>query len=219
MSKADWAYDHIRERIIALDLAPGTTLDIKELASQLGVGMTPLRAALQRLALEKLIVIAPQKGTFVSDLSIVQLKRAFDARLLVEKKTAAIAATAMTDEQFAELRDLLDDTSGFVDHGDIRASLAADRRFHSLIARASENEYLIMFLDMLLPFTMRLWHYALFRTVEPVSVLHSAHERHMTVLEALGTGDPKTSENAMSDHIAGFWDQVLTLTMHGGEPN
>jgi DNA-binding GntR family transcriptional regulator len=219
MSKSDWAYEHIRERIITLELAPGATLDSNQLTSDLGVGKTPLREALQRLAFEKLIVIAPQKGTFVSDLSIVRLKQAFDARLLVERQTAGIAATSMTDEQLAHLRELLEEVDGLVNRADITASLTRDRNFHTLIAKASRNEYLIMFLDMLLPVTMRLWYYALFRTPEPATVLRSTHGKHMAVLDALASREPSASEDAMSDHIATFRDEVIALIMRGGSLN
>lgn len=69
------AYYQIRGKIIAQEFAPGSALDKQQQLRQLRVAKTPLREALQRLALERLLVVAPQEGAFVSDLSIMSSDR------------------------------------------------------------------------------------------------------------------------------------------------
>jgi DNA-binding GntR family transcriptional regulator len=212
-SMSDQAYCYIRERIINQEFSPGEPLDLKGLAKLLEMGRTPVREALQRLAFEKLVVIAPKKGTFVSDLSVVQLQQAFEARLLVERYTARVAASAMSDEQIDELRGLAGDPDEVASHGVSWESLELDRKFHLLLADVCDNEFLTHFLRMLLPVTVRLWYYALVRAEDPSAVIEQVHRRHLLVIDALLSRDPDAAENAMVDHIVTFRDEAFALIM------
>jgi DNA-binding GntR family transcriptional regulator len=215
MTMAEYAYDYIKDRIISQEFPPASPVDTNRLVEQLEVGKTPLREALQRLAFEKLIVISPRRGTFVSDISIIQLQQAFDARLLVERYTARIAATTTTEEQITGLRDLFKDTDEIAGQGDYMESISVDQRFHYLIAEASHNEYLRDFLTMLLPVTMRFWHYGHRLAKDSGAKIREAHRRHFPVIEALASGDPDAAENAMANHIITFRDEALELIMRG----
>jgi DNA-binding GntR family transcriptional regulator len=217
MTMAEDAYNYIKDRIISQEFPPASPVDTKELMKQLKVGKTPLREALQRLAFEKLIVISPRRGTFVSDLSIIQLQQAFDARLLVERYTARIAAVKMTEGQITALRNLFKDTDAIALAGDCLRSVSVDQRFHRLIAEASQNEYLRDFLNMLLPVSMRLWHYVHSRTKDLSGGIQEAHRRHFSIIDALASGDPDAAERAMANHIIRFRDEALELIMQSGE--
>ena len=59
---AERAYVELRDRIVTLSLAPGTVLREDELMRELGIGRTPLREAVKRLALENLVVVQPRRG-------------------------------------------------------------------------------------------------------------------------------------------------------------
>jgi DNA-binding GntR family transcriptional regulator len=217
MTMAEYAYNYIKDRIISQEFPPASPVDTKQLMKQLEVGKTPLREALQRLAFEKLIVISPRRGTFVSDISIIQLQQAFDARLLVERYTARIATTTVTEEQITALKDLFKNTNEIASQGDYLESISVDQRFHYLIAEASHNEYLRDFLSMLLPVTMRFWHYVHSLAKEPSNKIREAHQRHFPVIDALASGDPNVAERAMANHIVTFRDEAMELIMRGGE--
>lgn len=210
-------YNYIKERIISRQFPPASPLDTQQLMKELGVGKTPLREVLQRLAFEKLIVISPRRGTFVSDLSLIQLQQAFDGRLLVERYTARIAAVKMAEKQVAELRDLFKDSEEIARQGDCLRSISVDQKFHCLIAEASQNEYLKDFLNMLLPVTMRLWHYTHDRAKDLHGEIREAHQRHFSIIDALASGDPDAAERAMANHIIRFRDEALELIMQGGK--
>jgi len=217
MTIADYAYNYIKDRIISQEFPPASPVDTKQLMERLEVGKTPLREALQRLSFERLIVISPRRGTFVSDISIIQLQQAFDARLLVERYTARVAATTMTEEQIAALRDLFKDTDEIASRGDYMESISVDQRFHYLIAEATHNEYLRDFLSMLLPVTMRFWHYVHGLAKDSSSKIREAHQRHFPVIDALASGDPDVAERAMANHIVTFRDEAMELIMSGSE--
>src|SRR5688500_13880589 len=63
---ADRAYHELRDRIVTLRLPPGTVLREDALMRELGIGRTPLREAVKRLALENLVAVQPRRGTFVA---------------------------------------------------------------------------------------------------------------------------------------------------------
>ena len=65
-SLTDRAYADIEEMIVFLKLAPGSAISEAELSGHLGIGRTPIREALQRLARERLVQILPRRGIIVS---------------------------------------------------------------------------------------------------------------------------------------------------------
>lgn len=78
MKKAELSvYEILRKKILNLEFTPGQELDLKELSEQLEISRSPLRDALLRLELDKLVDIFPQKGTRVSllDRKIIQQER------------------------------------------------------------------------------------------------------------------------------------------------
>ena len=68
------AYQLLRKRILHLDLIPGTALNEKELADELGISRTPVREAIIMLSLANLVVVKPQSGTFVSRIDTEQVE-------------------------------------------------------------------------------------------------------------------------------------------------
>src|SRR5438270_3954541 len=63
---SDRAYAALRDRLVALQIPPGAPIDEETLTGELGVGRTPVREAIRRLALQGLVVVDPRRGTFAS---------------------------------------------------------------------------------------------------------------------------------------------------------
>ena len=78
------AYQAIKYKIISLELPPGSVVDEFSLRTELGLGRTPIREALQRLSMEKLVTIVPRRGTFVTQIGLTDLQRLSEARLILE---------------------------------------------------------------------------------------------------------------------------------------
>src|SRR5215467_9464317 len=83
-SQSGEAYRLIKERIVTLALPPAALIDEARLMAELGLGRTPIREALQRLALENLVVILPRRGTIVADLNMSDLQKIFEIRIDLE---------------------------------------------------------------------------------------------------------------------------------------
>ena len=59
---SDLAYEAIRDKLVHLDIAPGDAIDEVQLATELGLGRTPVREAIKRLAYQRLVVVYPRSG-------------------------------------------------------------------------------------------------------------------------------------------------------------
>jgi GntR family transcriptional regulator, rspAB operon transcriptional repressor len=80
----DEVYDALRNAILTRHFLPGQRLLADELTSQLGVSLTPIRHALQQLAVEGLVEIHPRSGTYVASISEEDLIETFEIRLALE---------------------------------------------------------------------------------------------------------------------------------------
>ena len=74
-SQGEQAYLLIKQEIIRLEYPPANLMNEGDLMEALGIGRTPIRDALQRLALENLVVILPRRGTMVADLNLSDLQK------------------------------------------------------------------------------------------------------------------------------------------------
>jgi DNA-binding GntR family transcriptional regulator len=136
VTHADHAYDMVRRAILRLDHRPGDVLKESELMKQLGVGRTPLREALQRLASDGLVTVMPHRGTVVSNVSPSDVEALFELRRELDAFVARLAAERATDQDKAALRALIETPGGLDADPE-----AYDRQFHSLIAAAGHNPY------------------------------------------------------------------------------
>ncbi|NIV36357.1 MAG: GntR family transcriptional regulator, partial [Anaerolineae bacterium] len=131
MRLSDKAYQLIRHKIITLELPPQSAIDEQSLMHDLQVGRTPIREALQRLAAEGLVFLAPRRGMFVSEISITDLQKIFELRMVLEGFSARLAAERATDNQLAAMEGLMRELDRTRDQ-DGKALMAIDEQFHEL---------------------------------------------------------------------------------------
>src|SRR5918912_4463877 len=91
-SLADKAYVAIRDRLIMLAIRPGDPIDDDALSQDLGVGRTPVREALKRLEVDRLVVSYPRRGTFATGMDISDLAHISEIRVPLEPVAARRAA-------------------------------------------------------------------------------------------------------------------------------
>src|SRR3989440_8945896 len=95
-SQSEEAYRRILERVVSLEMAPGSVVNEARLREELGIGRTPIREALQRLARENLVRSIPHRGTFVTDVNITDLARITEVRVVLESHAARLAAERLS---------------------------------------------------------------------------------------------------------------------------
>ncbi len=198
---ADLAYVGVRDRILRLELPPGSALDEDGLMSQLGVGRTPIREAIKRLALEDLVIVYPRRGTFVSDINITDLGHITELRRQLEGFAAARAASAAeaAREVVGDVLLALDD-----DSADTTALMAADRRVHHLIYDLSGNPFLASAARQLYNLSVRIWYLVLPRLPHLDDTVHE----HRAVLSAIAAGDADLARGLAERHVSRFADTV-----------
>src|SRR5260370_19621827 len=107
-SQSEEAYLRIRDRIVCLDMPPGSVVEEGRLRDELDIGRTPIREALQRLAWENLVRSVPHRGTFVTNVDITDLARITEVRVVLEGHAARLAAERATAGDRAAIGDLLE---------------------------------------------------------------------------------------------------------------
>jgi DNA-binding GntR family transcriptional regulator len=191
---ADQAYLAIRGLIVSLDLAPGAVIDERALMQRLGIGRTPVREALRRLAQEQLVEVFPRRGMFVTGVDVRDLARISEVREMLEPEAARLAAERATEAERDELAALSDEIGGA---GDL---MALDERVHRAIYRAAHNDLLETTLGQYYVLALRIWMIALDRAHE----LEEAVEAHRDVLLAIVVGNGDRAAEVMRAHVEDF---------------
>src|SRR4030088_1597012 len=117
-SQSEVAYLRIRDRIVSLDMPPGSVVQEARLREELEIGRTPIREALQRLAHENLVRSVPHRGTFVTDINITDLHRLTEVRTELEGFAARLAAERATAPDRAQMQALMTELTT-IDEADV----------------------------------------------------------------------------------------------------
>jgi len=205
--KVDTTYDRLRELIATLALDPGSPIEERVLLARLGVGRTPLREAIQRLAYEGLIVEQPRRGRWVSPLSVMTLGQLIESRRVVEPAVARLAALRITPDHLARLEAFLDQAEPLVDQGENTIAVTLDQQFHFAIAAASGNQHLMRMVEQILHSLVRYW-YVSFMRIERLAPIF-AH--HRVLLAAVASHDPDRAEQEALVHIDLFRERMRDL--------
>jgi DNA-binding GntR family transcriptional regulator len=200
-SLADVAYESIRDRLLMLDIKPGELLNDDSLAKALGVGRTPIREALKRLELDRLVVTYPRRGTFATRVDVTDLSFISEIRAQLEPLAASRAARVATEAVRAQLRAILKDVEAF-DAGaaSVTETLRLDARVHQGIYAAAANPHLEDILIRYDNLATRIWCMVIDRL--PDLSLH-VHE-HLDLLRAVIDGDEARAAELARVHVSGF---------------
>lgn len=127
-------YANLRDRIVKLDLPPGTPLLRAELAETHGVSLTPLRDALQQLAKEGLVRIYPQSRTLVTPIDMLAIREAQFMRIALETEVVRQLARDIVPEALTRLRSIVALQSSIMDQpGDVPTFQELDEVFHQTL--------------------------------------------------------------------------------------
>lgn len=199
----DRAYRALEEEIVTLRLAPGAVVSEALLSERLGIGRTPIREALQRLAREHLVQILPRRGIVVSDVNVATQLRLLEARREIERlivRSAARRALPAQRARFAQLAEAMREAG---EARDETAFLRLDRAFNLLCLDAARNEFAEGAMTLMHGLSRRFWfiHYREFGEL-PVSA-----RLHADVARGIAAGDQRAAAAAsdrLIDHLESF---------------
>jgi len=202
-SLTDRAYTAIEELIVTLQLAPGAAVSEQMLAERLGIGRTPIREALQRLARERLVTILPRRGVVVSAIDVAAQLRLLEVRRELERLVARGAARRSSEAErarFAELARLFVRAGRT---GDDKTFMRIDREFNELCLVAVRNEFAEGAMRLMNSLSRRFW----FHHYRQAADMPETAKLHADIARAIAAGDEKGAAHALDrllDNIQSF---------------
>lgn len=206
MTNADIAYRVIKEKIITTEMPPGSLIQESQLMEELNLGRTPIREALQQLEAEKLVVVVPRRGIFVTDVQITDLQQIYEIRVRLEGLCARLAAERAAAEQIEEMESCCQQMAK-PNRLDSRELVLIDRNFHRLLAQATHNRLLMDEIELFYNLSLRLWYLALNR----IKSKGLDTDRHQAILQAIKDRDAHHAEQLMRQHIQRFQEKIRAL--------
>jgi DNA-binding GntR family transcriptional regulator len=208
---AERAYTELRDRIVTLRLGPGTVLREDELMREMGIGRTPLREAVKRLALENLVAVQPRRGTFVTEVEAADIVNITEVRAELEGYAAELAALRMNGGARAAAEALLEEIDEVTRPHEQEWLMRFDERIHHFIWEASGNPYLIETLERYFTHSLRIWYLVLDRVP---GLGHAVHDQ-MHLLEAVLDRDGARARGIMREHVLAFQREILAAFSRG----
>ncbi|HVE89910.1 MAG TPA: GntR family transcriptional regulator [Burkholderiaceae bacterium] len=208
-SLTDRAYAELEEMIVTLQLAPGAAVSEAELSGHLGIGRTPIREALQRLARERLVMILPRRGVMVSEINVGRQLRLHEARREIERLIARTAARRATDDQRARFRELAREFEKSARVNDDVTFMRTDREFNLLCSNASHNEFAAGAMSLMHGLSRRFW-YIHFKQAADMPL---TAKLHADIARAIADKDEERAANA-SDRLLDVIEKFTRATVN-----
>jgi DNA-binding GntR family transcriptional regulator len=207
------AYQTIYANITSLKYAPGRHLEEAVLVEELGIGRTPVREALQRLAADMLLESQPGKGFVVRPLTLQNTKAAFTALNILELGVASLAVRQRTALLLDEMREANTQVADAVSDMDIYRLVQANSVFHDAFARCSDNAYLVQGLQKIRCETNRLAYLSYGNEIDPGRTLQehyaSVIDQHNQIIDAARSRDEEHLKTVIRDHIDIFKKRII----------
>jgi DNA-binding GntR family transcriptional regulator len=202
-SLTDRAYRILEEDIAMLRLAPGATVSEAVLSQRCGLGRTPVREALQRLAREGLVRVLPRRGIVVTAIDIARQLQLLAVRREIERLLARTCATEASPAQRARFAEIAAGMEAAAAGDDDTAFMRLDRAFNLLLLESARNEFATGAMALMNGLSRRFWymHYREAADLARTARLHAA------VARAIAAGTPEAAaraSDALVDYIAEF---------------
>jgi DNA-binding GntR family transcriptional regulator len=208
---ADRVYEDLRQRILSLELIPGSIFDESRIVAELGVSRTPVREAVIRLVSEGLLR-RDGRQIRVSSFEVAQLRPFFEANRLLSRSLHRLAAIRRTPSQLEKIRTEMLAFEKSVREGSDVIMNEANYRFHREIARAADSAFLERTYSDILLEGMRLSRQCFEAGDSSIDQLDAHIARivadHRDLFAAIEHRKPDEADNVASQHSDLFRDRV-----------
>ncbi len=131
--------DRLHTMIVEGTLPPGGKIPEKALCERFGVSRTPMREALKVLAADGLVSLAPNRGAWVSKMTVAELEEVFPIMGALEALSGELACERITDTQIEHIRNLHKEMLTHYRAGDLTGYFRANQKIHEAILEAADN--------------------------------------------------------------------------------
>ncbi|MEN8765880.1 FadR/GntR family transcriptional regulator [Wenyingzhuangia sp.] len=212
----------IRDLINLKNLEPGDKLPSERMLSEkFEVSRSSVREAIQKLEFYGLLNSIPQSGTFVANIGVIAMngmiedilrledpdfKSLVETRILLELKTARLAALRRTDKDLVELKAALEAYEEKVLNG--KDAVQEDLLFHLAIAKASGNSSMNNFMLIIIPEIIT--NFEKYHVCDK-GLSHEGIKEHKAIFKAIEKGDPKLAKQKMKEHFKVLYQYCYNL--------
>jgi DNA-binding GntR family transcriptional regulator len=192
------AYEEIKRLILADEIAPGSFIAERSLASRLEMSTTPVRSALERLEQEGLLSISPKQGAVVRAFSFREISELYEIRVALEPFVARNIAGRLTPAQIERLNANLDAQRQNLVHRDIALCVQLDEDFHTLFSEFLDNREIVRVMQSLRDKTHRIFHRVF--ALNP-GRMDGSFKEHLAIAEAMIQGPPALAAERVATHL------------------
>ena len=204
-SLTDQAYDLLKNDILTCRIMPGEQIAQAQLVERFGIGLSPVREALQRLAQEGFVQSIPRFGYLISPVTIADVQELFELRKILECAAVSLAVERGTEKDIRNLNNEADFTYVYHDLESYSDFLQRNNEFHRNIATLSGNQRLVDAISKVLGELLRLFHLGL----DLRDSAEEMREEHVELVTALLERDADLAEE-----IVQIADCSLSRTDH-----
>ncbi|MFV0385851.1 GntR family transcriptional regulator, partial [Paracoccus sp. (in: a-proteobacteria)] len=189
-------YEYLRRAVLCGALTPGDRLSETGIARQFGVSRQPVREAFIRLTADGLAEVRPQRGTYITRISISAVLSARLIREAVESDLVRMLAGDLDQQALMQLDREIGEQRRAAQAGDTDLFVRLDDGFHRLLAALAQQEAVWSVLEGLKSQMNRLRHISV-RTFDTARLI----DQHTAIVEGLRQRDPAMAEAAMRLHL------------------
>ena len=198
-------FNKIREDILSGKYKENDELKEIAIGEELGVSRTPVREAFRQLELEGLIQIVPNKGAYVTGITIEDVKDIYMIRSKLEGLCAAWACEHITDEQLEEMEENIYLAKFHAERGHFEQMAELDSRFHEILYESCNSKMLEHLLKDFHQYVRRVRKKTLSTTERGIA---SNHE-HQMIMEAIKAKNPEEAERLATVHINNAYKNMV----------
>ncbi|GHF62695.1 GntR family transcriptional regulator [Seohaeicola zhoushanensis] len=206
MNKTEQAVAMLQGMIERGELPPGAMLSERTIVELIGLGRTPIREAIQRLAPSYMIRIHPSRGIEIPSITVEDQLSRLEVRRAVEVLAVELACKRATSAQRAAMRSLASRLEGRFTLQEYTDTI---RETHALILEAAGNRYLGSLMLPLQGLSRRFW---IVHAHEEQGDIERGRDLHREILTAIADGNAEAAgdaSRALNDYLVGFALEVV----------
>lgn len=200
-------YNEIRDDILAGHLKPGESLTEVKISTELGVSRTPVREAIRQLEHDGLVRSVPNKGAVVIGISEADIEDMYTIRIFAESVAAEWAIVHITNEELAQLGEIVELQEFFAKKNDFLQVWQYDAKFHNVIYTACKSRMLQHLLVDFHTYASRARELSIH---SPARLLASVEE-HRKIYEAIKAKDGFAARKSAEEHLVNAKKSVIEL--------
>ncbi len=209
----DVAFSKIYDKIITLEYDQGQILYEKQLIQELGIGRTPIREALLRLAANGIVESNPHNAFVVRTITLQNIKAVFESLEIMEQGIVELAVRYASTGSLEEMAAAQKDVERAMQDMDILALVASNHRFHMAFYQASRNEYLVYGLKRIRFETKRMAYLSYSYNVDQGAGLEHHYEtvrhEHGKIMQHLKAQDKESLQRICRRHNKSFHERIV----------